>query len=302
MTGYEVKFNGKLIIYVIHWACNVRCYYCGIPVNVKTNHSQLKRFENGKYIGDMNFGEGNTYVLSGGEPLITPKISEFVSSIVRNKCRFSIYTNLSMDVSWLEKYSNNIDYIMASIIPQYDICLDSFIEKIEKLRENGIYVLTRLVATKERIGLVKKYSEIFSKKDIPFVAYPEYKYGGEPGVIAHYTDSEKKIIMENSNYIGKLNLQHHGIVGKCSECPAGIKSMQVNPAENISQCANCETVTGTLRKAIFFGTPNTCNECCTCDIHYFYGLNGMKVPLDDKSIEGYNNWIERNKLEGKWFR
>jgi MoaA/NifB/PqqE/SkfB family radical SAM enzyme len=301
----EVPKN-RMIVFVMHDACNYDCCYCSIPSHLKKMASELDRFRDGSYVNKFDmFGSGNDFVISGGEPLITPHIQDFFARVVQNKNKISVYTNLGVDVSWLATFSKNINYIMASLTPAVDYSpeLEKFVDKVKFLRKNKINAVVRFVATKPRIPLIGPLAKMLKKSKIPLIVYPEFKY--QQGLeIENYTQDEAVEIYTHANCIGKINLQHVGVRGAGLKCTAGNRSLYVSQNGNIYPCVNFTDYgcIGNVYDGTLAPVENiSCGSCCTCDIQYFYGINGVRTHITDTNRENYESWIRKNKLDNKWW-
>jgi MoaA/NifB/PqqE/SkfB family radical SAM enzyme len=285
--------KGKVIAMVLHDHCNFACDYCAIPLDKKKDTTQLSKYYDGSYIDRfMSYGGDNAFVLSGGEPTLTPRFIQFIEKIIEQN-RISMYTNLSTDVTWLRRYADKVDYIMAALSPYYDTekYFEKFADKVKMLYENDVNVFVRFIATKARVPLIDKYLKYFKHIDVPFLVYPEFKYSSGPYQLEYYTENEFMKIFDHANYIGKLYLEHNGVKGNCLKCLAGSKYIYIDQEWKVTKCVN------------FTSDVNAnCDTCCTCDIQYFYGMTGLTpVPIWDRTTTGYLRWIKKNKLDGKWW-
>jgi MoaA/NifB/PqqE/SkfB family radical SAM enzyme len=194
---------------------------------------------------------------------------------------------------------------MASLTPVVDDQphLDEFIDKIKFLRKNKINAVVRFVATKSRIPLIDPMYSLLKKNKIPFIVYPEFKY--ELGVVTEsYTADEADVIYRHANCIGKMNLRNTGVRGRELNCSAGNRSLYIGPDGTIYPCVNFQQYC--VLGNVFTGNVSSiekisCGTVCTCDIHYFYEINGVPTSIDDTTEEYYKKWIQKNGLENKWW-
>ena len=300
---------GKIVVFVMHHTCNCSCVYCGNSELMCNDTQFFNKYNDGNYISAFGkLGEDNTFILSGGEPFITPHIKEFVWKLIQKNNRLAAYSNLLSDVKWLGEHADKIDYIMASLTTNCDTSeaiFNQYKENVEYLHDRGVKVIVRFVATRERIGLVEKHAEYFKSRGINFIVYPEFKYLEGPTVVADYTTEEKNIILKYSNFVGKINLLHFGIKGDKLKCSAGKSTIYIQPNGLVTPC--CSYSKPSMGN-IYLGVGSSevkdrCGTICSSDIYYFYGINGLsRVDPTDTSLEHYLSWASENKIADRWFR
>lgn len=131
----------------ITWACNVNCYFCS------TGEYDRKLYSNYTDIVSKKIIEAHplTITLSGGEPLVHPKIEKILDTLVSSNIPVNITTNgISL---------NKIDQKILSKLNWIRVSLHSGINKTSKVIMGNKYNLEKVI---ENINKLSKITNRFS--------------------------------------------------------------------------------------------------------------------------------------------
>lgn len=238
--------NFKFATIILFRTCNYNCSYCVVPEQEK--RSKFGKIATEKGINKLlNFfadkGVWNIY-LGGGEPTIHPQFIKLCKKIT-NKHYLSFVTNNSMSFEKLNEFIKEINpekvsYIQCSLqeVDEEGENFQNFLKRMKLYNENGFKAYVSYVGVPDRFDKIKKYYEIFTQNNIPFVV--QVFHGDFNGKI--YPESYSK---ENMDYIDKYNsssiykalfeINKRKTAGKL--CSAGHTRILINAVDgNIRRC------------------------------------------------------------------
>lgn len=130
-----IDYPDKICAIVFTQGCNFRCPYCHNPElvdNKRSDNIELKEDEILSFLGGRK-GKLDAVTITGGEPLLQPDLSTFLSAVKRLEYLVKLDTNGSFP-SKLEKIiqSKSVDYIAMDIKTSLDKYNQVIKRKIEK--------------------------------------------------------------------------------------------------------------------------------------------------------------------------
>lgn len=269
MIAHDInQVNGRLT-WLIHYHCNFRCPYCfyyegcGWEI-LKQRNIYLSPDE---WLGHWSrfykkYGRF-VIIITGGEPFIYPDFIKLISKLSDIHFPINISSNASGD---LELFVKLIDpqkvSIPLSFHPEFDN-LDTFIEKVKLLKDNGFETGANLVAYPPYLKRIPYYVEKLKLigqelKIIPFRGI--FKENAFPW---SYSKDEIDIIGIDCNWFNKIRK-------KGKYCHAGKKTAILLPDGFVARCGQLfyNSILGNFFDPNFrlLNEISLCNvESCPCD-------------------------------------
>lgn len=162
-----IDYPDKICAIVFTQGCNFRCPYCHNPElvdNKRSDNIELKEDEILSFLGRRK-GKLDAVTITGGEPLLQPDLSTFLSAVKRLKYLVKLDTNGSFP-SKLEKIiqSKSVDYIAMDIktsLDKYNQVIKSKIEK-RKILDSIRLIMDSGLDYEFRTTIIK---DLFEKDD-----------------------------------------------------------------------------------------------------------------------------------------
>ena len=258
MPAWWLEDHPLTLSWDIWYACNYRCSYCwwemdDLWAELSKRHRILSPEEWAAVWSRIHARYGTALIdLLGGEPMIYPRCGELLQALAQQH-RFRITTNLSLKMDDLEKLLEGISpervHFNVSFHPQFAV-LEEFLEKVEKLREQGYQPGVLFVPWPPLLPKLAHYRAEFRKRGLPFTAmifqgkwngkdYPASYTQEERVLLADMMsdpsikDSEVKYRLERQSPRGKLchagriyaNIKGNGDVYRCGQDAFGRRPM-----------------------------------------------------------------------------
>ncbi|TET92996.1 MAG: anaerobic ribonucleoside-triphosphate reductase activating protein [Desulfobacteraceae bacterium] len=162
-----IDYPDKICAIVFTQGCNFRCPYCHNPElvdNKRSDNIELKEDEILSFLGRRK-GKLDAVTITGGEPLLQPDLSTFLSAVKRLEYLVKLDTNGSFP-SKLEKIiqSKSVDYIAMDIktsLDKYNQVIKSKIEK-RKILDSIRLIMDSGLDYEFRTTIIK---DLFEKDD-----------------------------------------------------------------------------------------------------------------------------------------
>ena len=162
-----IDYPDKICAIVFTQGCNFRCPYCHNPElvdNKRSDNIELKEDEILSFL-DRRKGKLDAVTITGGEPLLQPDLSTFLSAVKRLEYLVKLDTNGSFP-SKLEKIiqSKSVDYIAMDIktsLDKYNQVIKSKIEK-RKILDSIRLIMDSGLDYEFRTTIIK---DLFEKDD-----------------------------------------------------------------------------------------------------------------------------------------
>ena len=162
-----IDYPDKICAIVFTQGCNFRCPYCHNPElvdNKRSDNIELKEDEILSFL-DRRKGKLDAVTITGGEPLLQPDLSAFLSAVKRLEYLVKLDTNGSFP-SKLEKIiqSKSVDYIAMDIktsLDKYNQVIKSKIEK-RKILDSIRLIMDSGLDYEFRTTIIK---DLFEKDD-----------------------------------------------------------------------------------------------------------------------------------------
>ncbi|AVQ47702.1 radical SAM protein [Clostridium botulinum] len=240
--------NIKFATLRLYRTCNYKCSYCFVPDNDKMSNFGRAVTEEGMEKMLTFFDErGEWHIqLTGGEPTIHPHFIEFCERLSKNHY-LNMGTNNSISYDKLREFvkkiePNKVDYIQCSLqeVDEEEERFKHFLKKMIIYKENNFKAYVSYVAVPDRLDRVKKYYDIFTSYDIPFLVQVfngKYKNQEYP---RDYTQNEIDYLdkyMMSSMYRALLDIGSR--YPTCKLCAAGKRRILVDALSGkVFKCLN----------------------------------------------------------------
>ncbi|MFV3059986.1 radical SAM protein [Clostridium botulinum] len=240
--------NIKFATLRLYRTCNYKCSYCFVTDNDKMSNFGRAVTEDGMEKIFKFFDErGEWHIqLTGGEPTIHPHFIEFCERLSKNHY-LNMGTNNSISYDKLREFvkkiePNKVDYIQCSLqeVDEEEERFKHFLNKMIIYKENNFKAYVSYVAVPDRLDRVKKYYDIFTSYDIPFVVQVlngKYKNKEYP---RDYTKEQIDYLdqyMMSSMYRALLDIG--GRYPTCKLCAAGKRRILVDALSGeVFKCLN----------------------------------------------------------------
>ncbi len=315
-------FNRVMEVWLFD-TCNFRCGYCSLVETGQVfDKSQLQRYKDPAFLDrivgffDRHSDSQNKWlvIFTGGEPFLAPNFAYLCRTLGESGHKIAIYTNLSLALErsgFLEQVPPEyIDYIQASLHPDWEGRRQEFFNRLESLKSQGYRVVCRFVAHPRVLEQLPELQQECHRLKVGFLPTTLF----DPRYPAAYTSSEYETIANFTQGYSSLLQLDGGLLVEGRECMAADRlfATMLHRGGNITPCIS---TTGPVLGNILEGRlnpiegPSYCfsdNNLCTCDIHF---QQNVVLSADDSDnfsliLEGrgenlwssYQNWRQVNGL------
>lgn len=159
----------KTILVNTTTACNLRCAHCYLDKSEPT-HIEVALFQ--KLVQQFFNMQGTKLLISGGEPLIHPKIFEMLNGIKEIKIRKILLTNgILIDEQMADQLKDLVQEVQISIdgIQSHDEfrqqkgCFDKSMNAIKLLKQKGFTISVATMVHRKNINEFPKLEELLKK-------------------------------------------------------------------------------------------------------------------------------------------
>lgn len=203
--------------YYVTYRCNAFCEFCHFADHQKYKRTPYARFEDFQSNIEQIAKLGVKFLdLTGGEPLLHPKIAEMAAFAKKYKMQTSITTNGLLYPKFAEKLAGNVNLLHFSLdSPDEDEhnkirgidCYDSVINGLSIAKSFGEYPDILFTVTDETYLKLPGMYELSRKHDLVLIVNPVFSYFGNPGLslkAIEYIEafvSDKNDIYINDSYL-----------------------------------------------------------------------------------------------------
>jgi len=259
--------------------CNNRCPYC---LTVQTNDPMQKvPFRPYKdWVEVWNRFEGNLLLdVVGGEPFLLPGFVDLINEL-NDHVKVAITTNLKCDLTeFVQKVSpQKVVSMTASLHPSSSMNVESFLGKIQLLKNRGFHLVVNYVAYPEQLWMIPHFKKLVEDAGVIFHVDP---YG--PGPKRPYTLSDKELkFLKQFVGIDRGDFFNHE--WKTYQCSGGMNLFSTLPNGDTYTC-----VTGRYQESNRVGNvfdpnfkpsekPVICRtiSCAGCDLDKV-----TRIPVDE---------------------
>lgn len=201
--------------YYVTYRCNAYCNFCHFGEHEKFKKTPLADFEDYKKNIEQIAKLGVKFLdLTGGEPLLHPKISEMVKFAKSLKLQTSITTNGLLYHKYAESLAGNVNLLHFSLdSPDEDEhnkirgvnCYRSVLNSLSLAKSLGEYPDILFTVTNETYSKLPQMHELARKYDLILIVNPVFSYFGNPGLheqainyIEAYVDGKNDIYLNDA--------------------------------------------------------------------------------------------------------
>ena len=268
-----------IVVFDVHGVCNQSCAYC-----VARASQEFGRIVEPESVAKIKcfFSKHGPFNLlfTGGEPLITPNISDWFRFFVDCGHTISIQTNLKTGTDNLIESlpPEKTGWILASLHSVALRKLGKFLESAKMLKCKGYPLVVKMVLDKTMVKELEYIYENLTQDDIgvmlsPQICFPEKN---RPHPIIYSLD-EWELIIPRITLLSSWLYFAGGFKSRGRQCHAGSRAFYIRAhAGTISGCAHSfPSGLGDLydNKFLPASAPVMCElDQCICDYNYYSGI------------------------------
>jgi MoaA/NifB/PqqE/SkfB family radical SAM enzyme len=266
----ERGLSGRLHL-LTTWKCNYSCSYC-FQNGKRDNHPIITNldswFEAFKRLASLGIWK---VMITGGEPLVYPRLPELGERIAQAGHVLTLITNLSANSKRLDNFisatEGALSLVSASWHPEH-ISLEDFVQRVKELRTR-LRESTELVASftvsKENYHLLGTVRDAAEKEKIPFLIRSQRDEFSASNNFKHSIGGLESPWLSYRNTRSWFG----------ANCSAGIDYFAVDSNGYVYKClsdldADAEPIGNFLLDFIPLKSPSICShhtECCLCGNH-----------------------------------
>lgn len=315
--------------YYVTYRCNAYCNFCHFADHAKFKNSHFASLEDFKTNVAQIANLGVKFLdLTGGEPLLHPKISDMVKFAKALGLQTSITTNGLLYHKYAEQLAGNVTLLHFSLdSPDEDEhnkirginCFQSVLKSLDTAKNLGEYPDILFTVTNETYVKLPKMHEIAQKKNLVLIVNPVFSYFGNPGLDEHAIKFiENYVKGKHDIYLNKAYLKLRKNGGNNIEkplCKAVSRVIVISPDnEIILPCYHFENekikidrpikeIRKSEKVAYFKKMEGRFNFCKGCTVNCYFepsfafptNMYGI-VSLSSKINYGYHKLIKQKLL------
>jgi len=201
--------------YYVTYRCNAYCEFCNFADHKKYNRTPFARFEDYKSNVEQISKLGVKFIdLTGGEPLLHPRIAEMSAFAKKVKMQTSITTNGLLYPKFAEALAGNVNLLHFSLdSPDRDEhnkirginCFDAVLNGLSLAKSLGEFPDILFTVTNETFHKLPLMYELANKYELVLIVNPVFSYFGNPGLsmeaiefIESFVDDKNDIYINDS--------------------------------------------------------------------------------------------------------
>jgi hypothetical protein len=309
--------NMPIIIFDVHPVCNQTCTYCVSGSSPSNDFGAITNPDTLKKIEEFFATHGPFNVLfTGGEPLITPAISDIFEMLIQQGHIISLQSNLKSRVETFVKVvpPERTGWVLTSFHSVELKRFDSYLRNVLLLKSKGYPLAVKLVLDN---ALMTEFTSIYDtlvNHNLGVILSPVL-YFPPDGMSwpQQYTPEQWSLIASRMTMLSSWLFFAGGFKSQGTVCYAGNQMSLLRMFNGaIHGCGHSYPLNFGNLYTNQFTPPQKAVRCglvqCICDFHYYTGI----IPkLDDsepykKLMSGQNEivpfaayleWIEKAKVE-----